>query len=167
MPSSPGCSGGSPDEWSRCGYLGCRAAPAQRGEREILDFLLAPELPGVPELREQARTARARTWGCGCGSFDIVVDRDNTSPTWLRSRPAIDADAKQGVAPERLVCLMLWVDEDGWLDSLEVVDVADEHGEFNPIPPPSMYDAPRVRLESPQSSRGLRAVVARLLGRKP
>jgi hypothetical protein len=40
---------------------------------------------------------------------------------------------------------MLWVDEDGWLSSLEVVDVADDHGEFNPIPPPSMYEPPKLR----------------------
>ena len=58
--------------------------------------------------------------------------------------PAIDANANES-APERLVCLMLWVDEEGWLSSLEVVDVADDHGAFDPIPPPSMYEPPKVQ----------------------
>jgi hypothetical protein len=35
--------------------------PTQR-EREILDFLLSPDSPGVAELREQAKTALVRTW---------------------------------------------------------------------------------------------------------
>jgi hypothetical protein len=39
---------------------------------------------------------------------------------------------------------MLWVDEDGWLSSLEVVDAAEEHGEFNFLPTPSMCEPPRV-----------------------
>jgi hypothetical protein len=142
--------------------------PTQR-EREILDFLLSPDVPGVAELREQARTALIRTWDCGCVSFEILVDRENTSPSSLRSHPAIDASASEGVAPERLHSLMLWVDEDGWLSSLEVVDVADDHGEFNPIPPPSMYEPPRIGTQEPQADprKGLAKVVARLLGRKP
>lgn len=124
--------------------------PTER-EREILDFLMSAEAPGVPELREQARTALVRTWDCGCASFEIVVDRENSSPSSLRSRPAIDALARAGVAPERLHSLMLWVDEDGWLSSLEVVDVADDHGEFNPIPPPSMFESPQTGTQEPQT----------------
>jgi hypothetical protein len=114
-------------------------------EREILDFLLSPDAPGVAELREQAKSALAQPWECGCASFEIVVDRENTPPSSLRPRgPTIEA-IRNEVAPERLVSLMLWVDEDGWLSSLEVVDVADDHGEFNPIPPPSMYEPPKLQ----------------------
>jgi hypothetical protein len=61
---------------------------------------------------------------------------------------------------------MLWLDEHGWLSSVEAVDVADEHGKFNPIPPRSMYEAPQVGGGPASRTKGLRSVVARLLGRK-
>ena len=54
------------------------------------------------------------------------------------------AFAKIDPAPEELTGVMLWVDDDGWLSSLEVVDVAEKHGEFNFLPPPSMFEPPKV-----------------------
>jgi hypothetical protein len=72
-----------------------------------------------------------------------MVNKDQTSPSTLRLGE-IWAGSKVGEAPEELDGLMLWVDEDGWLSSLEVVDAAEEHGEFNFLPTPSMCEPPRV-----------------------
>ena len=63
-----------------------------------------------------------------------------------------DMGGRQGrSSTQELTGLMLWVDDDGWLSSLEVVDVAEKHGEFNFLPPPSMCEPPRVG-EAPTSA---------------
>jgi hypothetical protein len=72
-----------------------------------------------------------------------MVDKDQTSPSELRSWE-ISADPKTGACPEDFVGVMLWMDADGWLDSLEVLDVAETHGEVSFLPQPSWCEPPRV-----------------------
>jgi hypothetical protein len=48
--------------------------PLTRPERVLLDAFLAHELPGVGELRAQARaTTATRGCTCGCGTIDLHV----------------------------------------------------------------------------------------------
>jgi len=39
-------------------------------EREILEMLLAVDVPGIEELRAQVPYVKAARWDCGCASFD-------------------------------------------------------------------------------------------------
>jgi hypothetical protein len=114
-------------------------------ERETLDHLLSVEMPGVDELRAQAKWALAVPWDCGCASIDLMVDRRVLPQSSIRTRPAIEADSREKLDPTRTFTLLLWVD-DGWLSGIEVVDYLERH-EDSPaeIPPPSEFDAPRPR----------------------
>jgi hypothetical protein len=118
--------------------------PLTEPEREIVNFMLSPEAPGIAELREQSDTALARQWECGCASFDLVVGKEQTSPSTGRWGEIMGGRTRSTWHPRNLSGVMLWVDDDGWLSSLEVVDVAEKHGEFNFLPPPSMCEAPTV-----------------------
>jgi hypothetical protein len=118
-----------------------RPRPLTQREREVLDFLLSAELPGVDELRRQAETVYASPWRCGCASIDLHVDRRVAPASPLRTQPAIEAETKVDAAG--LFELLLWVDEDGWLSSLEIVDYVDPHGSTHEIfPPPSDFEKP-------------------------
>jgi hypothetical protein len=120
-----------------------RPRPLTQREREVLDFLLSAELPGVGELRRQAETAYASAWTSGCASIDLHVDRRTAPASPLRTRPAIEAEAKDEDDVVRPYELRLWVDEDGWLSSLEIVDYVDPDGSTHEIfPPPSDFHKP-------------------------
>jgi hypothetical protein len=119
-----------------------RPRPLTQREREVLDFLLSAELPGIDELRRQAETVYASPWRCGCASIDLHVDRRVAPASPLRTQPAIEAETKE-VDAAGLFELLLWVDEDGWLSSLEIVDYVDPHGSTHEIfPPPSDFEKP-------------------------
>jgi hypothetical protein len=62
------------------------------------------------------------------------------------ARPAVEAITKERDDVNATFDLLLWVD-DGWLDSVEIVDYVDRHGDESPdeIPPPDAWDAPLVR----------------------
>jgi len=117
--------------------------PLTGREREILEFLLSVEIPGIEELREQVPYARAARWGCGCASFNVVIDRDAPRSTITRS-PAVEAYSKERTDADKAYDLLLWVDE-GWLAGVELVDFVERHGEQSPevIPPLDYWDEPR------------------------
>jgi hypothetical protein len=108
-------------------------------EREILDFLLSVDLPGIVELREQAKTALAVRWAEWDASFSLYVDREATRPAPLRTRPLIEAYSKRRDF-EHMYDLLLWVDKEGWLSSVEGYPVGDVWPEE--LLPPSEFDPP-------------------------
>jgi hypothetical protein len=119
--------------------------PLTAREREILDFLLSAEVPGVRELREQAATALAVPWDCGCASIDLTVDRTGTRASRVAGRPAIEAASKERGVPEQTFDLLLWVD-DGWLSGVEIVDYGESHGAHSAtFPPPEHFGSPEAR----------------------
>jgi hypothetical protein len=114
-------------------------------EREILDFLLSVDLPGVAELREQARHALAARCFDNYPTFDLQVDRKRAPRAdAAHSRPASSAWVKEADNEWNLLQLLLWVTDDGWLWGVEVSDVADA-GDEPPgeIPPPEFWGAPQ------------------------
>jgi len=113
--------------------------PLTEREREILDFLLSVDLPGVEELREQAETALAVRWGERDPSFALYVDKEATRPSPLRTRPLIQASTKRQDF-EHLYDLLLWVNEEGWLSSVEFYPYGDRWLEV--LLPPSEFDPP-------------------------
>lgn len=112
-------------------------------EREVLDFLLSIETPGVEELRQQADFTLARSWDCGCASIDLIVDQERGPRSSIAKRPAIEAASKEREDPERIFDLLLWVD-DGWLSGMEMVEYGFDRHEDAPdtFPEPSDFEPP-------------------------
>jgi hypothetical protein len=121
--------------------------PLTEREREILDFLLGADLPGIEELREQAGTALAVRWGPRDPSVDLYVDREATRPSPVRTRPVIQTYTMRKGAKD-LRELLLWVDEDGWLSSVELAHLYEEWPED--LPPPSEFEPPRPYRSAPR-----------------
>jgi hypothetical protein len=128
--------------------------PAQRPltarEREILDFLLAVEVPGVEELRSQADVAVAKPWAVGQASIDLVVDRQRARRSARALSPHLEIAARRrsdlsGCASE----LFLSVHE-GWVESVAIV-LRDPRE-----PPPEVFPSPG-DFEPPQATRPLTA----------
>jgi hypothetical protein len=116
--------------------------PLTQREREILDYLVSAERPGVAELRQQSKAVLARPWACGCASIDLVVDQRLARPSPIRARPAIGAQSKERENQTTFFELLLWVD-DGWLSGIELVDYgAGRHDEANVFPPPRDFHPP-------------------------
>jgi hypothetical protein len=88
-------------------------------ERDVLDFLLAGDFPGARELREQARHAEV-VGCCDCGgpTIDLAIDQARARPADVAYRVPVSAHA----AGTRLFEILLLVDDDGWIESLEYVD---------------------------------------------
>lgn len=114
--------------------------PLTKREREILDYLLTPEISGVEELRRQVDVAVARPWVEGSASIDLAVDQNRAPRSSVVVSPALEAQSKDRDDPNRLFDLLLWVD-DGWLSGIELVEYGDKEPEV--FPPPSDFDAPR------------------------
>lgn len=117
--------------------------PLTDREREILEFLLSVEVPGIEELRQQVPFARAARWDCGCASFDLIVDRERAPRSAITASAAVEAYSKARNDPNKAFDLLLWVD-DGWLAGVEIVDV-DQHGDDSPeeIPARDYWDEPQ------------------------
>jgi hypothetical protein len=115
--------------------------PLTEREREILDFLLTVDLPGIEELREQAKTALAVRWGARDPSFALYVDQESTRPSRLRTRPLIQAFTKRQDF-EHFYDLLLWVDEEGWLSSVEFSPYSDRW--LEELLPPGEFDPPEL-----------------------
>lgn len=115
--------------------------PLTEREREILDFLLSVEMPGVEALREQASVAQAKPWDCGCASIDLVVDQERAPQSSIAVRPAIEANSKDRDEPHRIFDLLVWVD-DGWLSGVELVEYGfDRHADAPDVfPPPTDFE---------------------------
>lgn len=117
--------------------------PLSQREREVLDHLLSVETPGVEELRQQAATALAVPWDCGCASIDLIVDRSATLKSTIRARPAIESYSRERHDEHGILDLLVWVDDDGWLSAVEIVDYGEKHGLLHEIPHPRHFDAPQ------------------------
>jgi hypothetical protein len=117
--------------------------PLTSREREVLDFLLSVETPGVEELRRQADFTLAKSWDCGCASIDLIVDQECSPRSSIMRRPAIEAASKERDDLERVFDLLLWVD-DGWLSGIELVEYGSERHEDAPdvFPEPNDFDPP-------------------------
>jgi hypothetical protein len=118
--------------------------PLTQREREILDYLLSVERPGVAELRQQSEAVLARPWACGCASIDLLVDQARARPSPIRRRPAIETQSKERDDSTIFFELLLWVD-DGWLSGIELVEYGSErHEDANVFPPPTDFHPPSV-----------------------
>ncbi len=118
--------------------------PLKDREREILEFLLSVEVPGIEDLREQVAYARAARWDCGCASFNIIVDRERAPRSAITASPAVEAYSKERDDVDKAFDLLLWVEE-GWLAGVELVDYVDHHGDDSPdaIPACEYWDEPQ------------------------
>jgi hypothetical protein len=111
--------------------------PLSAGERDLLDFLLAGDFPGAEELRGQARHAEVvGRCECGCPTIDLAIDRARARPAQVVARVPVSAPGA-GMAPFEI---LLFVDDDGWIYSLEYV----AHTGTPPahLPPRSAFDPP-------------------------
>jgi hypothetical protein len=98
--------------------------------------MLATDLPGFEQLREQALTARVvGRCVCGCPSIDLSVDRANTSPA---VKIGTGCAATASSQDPRFSHLMLWVD-DGYLAGLELAWIDSYPDE---LPPPTVFASP-------------------------
>lgn len=135
--------------------------PLTEREREILDFLLSVDLPGIKELREQAKTARAVRWGPRDPSFAVYVDQEAARPSSFRRRsaePQITADTRETDGPQTMYQLKLWVNKDGWLSHVKFTPFGwGDEVWLEELLPPSEFDPPepyeRIRI----SRRSLRS----------
>jgi Cysteine-rich CPCC len=122
--------------------------PLSPREREILEFLLSVEVPGITELRQQVDHALAVPWKCGCASIDLIVDRETAPASSIAANPAIETTTTEKDDPERYFDLLVWV-EAGFLSGLEIVDYGESHGAASAVfPPPADFDPPRARSRS-------------------
>lgn len=119
--------------------------PLTEREREILELLLAVDVEGIEELREQVSHVRGARWNCGCASFNLVVDKTNAPRSTVTRSPLSEASSREQDDPYRNYQLLLWV-TDGWLSGVEIVDYVEQHGVQSPqeIPPRDYWDPPRL-----------------------
>jgi hypothetical protein len=110
-------------------------------EREILDFLLTVDMPGMEELREQAKTALAERVGARDPGFALYVDKETTSPSPLRARPLIQAFTMRKDV-DSLYELLLWLDDEGWLSYVEFTVFGDAEW-LEELLPASDFDPPQ------------------------
>jgi hypothetical protein len=116
--------------------------PLTEREREILDFLLTTDLPGIEKLRDQAETARAVRYSSRDPSFGLWLDwdRDEPLPASGRARPLIHTYTKwQG--NKNLYSLILWADSHGGPGSVELTPFYDSEWP-EVLPPPSEFEPP-------------------------
>jgi hypothetical protein len=93
--------------------------PVTPEQVDLLDAFLSHDFPGVEALRAQTPGLLAkRGCLCGCGTIDLIPQRDGLEPSDARSPVevsghVVDADGNP------VGGVMLWL-EDGFLTSLEV-----------------------------------------------
>jgi hypothetical protein len=104
--------------------------------------MLSVDLPGIEELREQAETVRVMRWAPYDASLAFYVDTEASRPSTLRKDPNRNGPVIETYAPgpDGGYGLLLWVDLEGWLSSLEFYPYGDEWPEE--LPPPSAFDPP-------------------------
>ena len=109
-------------------------------EREILDFLLSVDVPGVEELRSQADFVVARRWSDTDASLYLSVDRER-APRAVLDHLVIETGSRTGQEPgDRYFQLSLWV-QAGWLDEIEIIPYDDDPWP-EMFPPPSDFEPP-------------------------
>lgn len=105
-------------------------------EREILDFLLTPEIEGIEALRRQAETARVTgKCECGCATINLAEDRATTPASEVAAAAPVEA-VRYPADPANTHGLMLWV-EDGWLAGVEIWWISEPPAQF---PPPDEFE---------------------------
>jgi hypothetical protein len=121
-------------------------APLSERQREVLDFLLSVDHPGVTELRRQTEFALAKPWDCGCASIDLTVDQTRAPQASITASPAVEAESKERDDPLRVFDLLLWV-KDGWLAGIELVEYGYDRHEDAPkaFRPPMDFNDPHTR----------------------
>jgi hypothetical protein len=76
--------------------------------------------------------------GCGCATIDLWVDPTRAGPsTVVRDAIPVEARSLRDDPPYELLLFV----RDGYLESVEIVDYADEH-RFREFPPPTDFLAP-------------------------
>ncbi|HST18526.1 MAG TPA: hypothetical protein VLK36_12715 [Gaiellaceae bacterium] len=123
--------------------------PLTARELEILELLLSVDVEGIEELRAQVPHALAARWSCGCASFGLVVDAAQAPRSRNTNSLLSEAASKERRGPDSYFELILWL-RDGWLNSVEIVDYVDQHGDQSPqeIPPLDYWEAPHLSLHS-------------------
>jgi hypothetical protein len=120
--------------------------PLTEREQAILDFMLSVDLPGIEELRKQAKTALAVRWGPRDPSFALYVDQEAAHPSSLRRRPTepkIVADTRETDDPQKMYQLKLWVNKDGWLSHVKFTPFGwEDEVWLEELLPPSEFDPP-------------------------
>jgi hypothetical protein len=94
--------------------------PLTEREREVLQFLLSAQRPGVAELRHQAGTATVvgtcSAEGCPCVEF--AVDQSAAAPAGVPTGHYIGA-VTEPADPGETVWVDLWT-ANGWLEGIEL-----------------------------------------------
>jgi hypothetical protein len=94
------------------------ARPLSANEQALVDALLAPEFPGVAELREQAKALLARP-GCDCGCGTIELLPQGEPPCSAATSPAPSEGRVRNADGDEVGGLLLFI-RHGLLESLEV-----------------------------------------------
>lgn len=120
--------------------------PLTEPEALTLEFLLQARLPGVEELRRQIQAVQVvGQCDCGCATVDLRVDRDKVAPAPAfakRSELVVAAAASRTTAIQHPAAVWLFVDAEGWLRELEIVDWVGENPQ--PVfPPVDSWEAPQ------------------------
>ncbi|MET8204292.1 hypothetical protein [Micromonospora taraxaci] len=92
-------------------------------ERDVIARLRSVPFPGRDELRAQLPFATVESrCGCGCATVNLAVDRA-AAPATLSSGAPVSADISDD---EFYAGIVLLVDGEGYLCSLEVYSIGDE-----------------------------------------
>jgi hypothetical protein len=101
-------------------------------ERDVLDFLLSAEFPGVEELRAQASFALVTgLCDCGCPSFGLTVDKSKAPRADVNPKTPVEAQA-DSIGDDPSFELLLFTN-DGWLDYVELVTYDPVRSTFPPL----------------------------------
>lgn len=106
--------------------------------------MLSADDPRMEPLRRQAAAAQViGMCKCGCATIYVEIDRDKADPVIGLEYAAVDSYTHEKADVKRLRELIVFVDRDGWLSSLELVD----YGAIPPhrFPSPEEMASPHVR----------------------
>ncbi len=123
--------------------------PMFHREATTLAFMLSPDDPRLEPLRRQAEVVTVTgNWGC-CATIDLAVDRSRAIAAPGLSSPVTETATIEKEPAERYHDLLLFLDEDGWLKTLEIVHYAGSPMEF---PQVEDFEPPQVRSDPPTGS---------------
>jgi hypothetical protein len=118
--------------------------PLSRREAAVLAFMLSPDDPRLEPLRRQAEVVTVTgNWGC-CATIDLSVDRSRAIAAPGLCSPVTEMATIEKAPAERYHDLLLFLDDEGWLKTLEIVHYAGSPMEF---PPVENFEPPHVRCD--------------------
>ena len=118
--------------------------PRPLSERETRRLMLSPDDPRLEPLRGQAEAVLVTgNWGC-CATIDLSVDRSRATAVPGLCSPVTETATIEKAPPERYHDLLLFLDDEGWLKTLEIVHYAGSPMEF---PPVENFEPPHVRCD--------------------